>query len=528
MVNSLRNQIFYLWKTPLERKGLNQNFKTEFIRYIGIDKMSEYDSIIKTLITKAEEDKEHSVYFDREVPFQLNPDFVRFIKNELQTMNISQLSKEDIKMFEDEETNNVFLKALEYVVNKAIIQENFQSSSIRDNFIVKTLLNVYTYIKDLKIEKEITNKCIYYGDIHRHDVYFLLLLHKMNFDVLYINPTRDSNEIISIDTDKISVLVKSKGIDGVKTLKDRMNNGSILSENKSTILDFENQIEREMFTDSGFFRPWQFKENGTTQAVFFNSSIIDLEQNWLLDARLRDGFKVVDRTVHVPNFFFEIEGVYDNSDKQNELIQRLKQDSLIFVVKDKESILTENIFSKNIPDALKNPDNRYALVNCLKNDRTFNIEKVKELNIYPFEKYKDSTEDFILNKINETILDTGLYKKELDTRENLVSFCFAIFLLKVELIRAIDNFDFPNKVPKIFIFIEDENSLDKIDSYILGFLTKVGFDIVILTPAGTSSISSHINNHRFNSIRLDKLMYDEKWDLINKIKTKTFWSSLFN
>lgn len=126
MVNSLRNQIFYLWKTPLERKGLNQNFKTEFIRYIGIDKMSEYDSIIKTLITKAEEDKEHSVYFDREVPFQLNPDFVRFIKNELQTMNISQLSKEDIKMFEDEETNNVFLKALEYVVNKAIIQENFQ------------------------------------------------------------------------------------------------------------------------------------------------------------------------------------------------------------------------------------------------------------------------------------------------------------------------------------------------------------------------------------------------------------------
>ena len=109
-----------------------------------------------------------------------------------------------------------------------------------------------------------------------------------------------------------------------------------------------------------------------------------------------------------------------------------------------------------------------------------------------------------------------------------MSFCFAIFLLKVELIRAIDNFDFPNKVPKIFIFIEDENSLDKIDSYILGFLTKVGFDIVILTPAGTSSISSHINNHKFNSIRLDKLMYEEKWDLINKIKTKTFWSSLFN
>ena len=33
MVNSLRNQIFYLWKTPLERKGLNQNFKTVLLKH---------------------------------------------------------------------------------------------------------------------------------------------------------------------------------------------------------------------------------------------------------------------------------------------------------------------------------------------------------------------------------------------------------------------------------------------------------------------------------------------------------------
>ena len=55
-------------------------------------------------------------------------------------------------------------------------------------------------------------------------------------------------------------------------------------------LQFERQIENEMFTNTGVYKPWQFRD-GTTSALFFNSTLIDLEMNWNEPAKVRQGFK---------------------------------------------------------------------------------------------------------------------------------------------------------------------------------------------------------------------------------------------
>jgi len=53
------------------------------------------------------------------------------------------------------------------------------------------------------------NKCIYYGDISENDSYFLILLYRMMFDVIYINPIPDTDVFEKTDRDRLSTRVDS-------------------------------------------------------------------------------------------------------------------------------------------------------------------------------------------------------------------------------------------------------------------------------------------------------------------------------
>ena len=90
-------------------------------------------------------------------------------------------------------------------------------------------------------------------------------------------------------------------------------------------------------------------------------------------------------------------------------------------------------------------------------------------------------------------------------------------------VEMIDSFDFVNNIPKLIVFLEDKKSLDEQSCTIIDFLNIVGFDIIILSPAGMSNISSYINKSKYNTIRLDKIVYNQK--IINK--RKSFFSKLF-
>jgi serine protease Do len=90
-------------------------------------------------------------------------------------------------------------------------QNNINKSySTRRNFAIKFLIWMNIYLKDLFDNNVSINqipKVIYYGDIKKHEQYFLLFLSKMGCDVLYINPKEDIKELLSQVKD-ISVLIK--------------------------------------------------------------------------------------------------------------------------------------------------------------------------------------------------------------------------------------------------------------------------------------------------------------------------------
>ncbi|WP_053954972.1 serine protease [Inediibacterium massiliense] len=71
--------------------------------------------------------------------------------------------------------------------------------TMRKNFGVKLLLWMNEYIKKLfinGINMKSIPKVIFYGDIKKHEFYFLIFLWKLGCDVLYINPKEDVKHIV--------------------------------------------------------------------------------------------------------------------------------------------------------------------------------------------------------------------------------------------------------------------------------------------------------------------------------------------
>jgi hypothetical protein len=104
-------------------------------------------------------------------------ELIQYIFNELASMDVYKMTTQDITIFDDFEVNFKFLSALEYVIPIACSKENFFNDNVRNNFITKLIVWTYTYAKDIKYDASINPKCVYYGNIERHEIYFLIMLY---------------------------------------------------------------------------------------------------------------------------------------------------------------------------------------------------------------------------------------------------------------------------------------------------------------------------------------------------------------
>ncbi|MGL5348552.1 MAG: YceG family protein, partial [Peptostreptococcaceae bacterium] len=226
-----------------------------FYRFIGIKNKDEYNNELKLLQLKCDEIKDKVLIYDNEIPLSGEMELIQYIYSELQTMDIYNIVNQDIVIFDDYNINYRFLSALQYSVNLAIKNENFFNENIRNNFITKLIVWTYMYAKEMNIEGEINPKVVYYGEIGRHEIYFLIQLYKMGFDVIYLNPLKEEN-IEEIDVDKLSILNKEIQIDVVESFKERSAKGK-LTENIETITkQIQSEIHEELFVNTGIFKPW--------------------------------------------------------------------------------------------------------------------------------------------------------------------------------------------------------------------------------------------------------------------------------
>lgn len=504
MSASLKQICFQMWNPMYERKGIQSEFKPLFIRYIGVEIQEEYDDILKTLMTKCEEHQDKSLIFDTEISLG-DAKIVSYFSEQLKSVDINHLTLEDITLFDNKpELSSRYLTALNEVITLSTEKENFFNENIKRNFIKKLIVWSYHYLRNnnIRLEESVNPKCIYYGDITRHEIYFLIILFRMGFDVLYINPLREENWK-EIDQLQLSELHKNKQILSIESLKKRVANGKILNQTESSTLQLERELENQFYTD-GVYRPWQFR-NGNTESFLIHSTITDIDVSFHEPAKVRMGFSVRGNVVRIPHFFQKIDGEFADFKKYKTLVKKCMQgDHVLFLSDRGESLLPQNL----------NRDDMLSLAFCMNGDGSCNIKKIKECPFYPLKKYSQEVQDFILGKINEVLLDPCMFTNTLNKEEKLSLLMFYLHIDE-KIVRLIDNFDYPNQVPKFVLFLEKEDCVLNEMQLLLGLLSKIGMDILIFNPSGMCTLSL-IQKDQMDLIRLDTMKYEQTLSDIKK------------
>ena len=167
----------------------------------------------------------------------------------------------------------------------------------------------------------------------------------------------------------------------------------------------------------------------------------------------------------------------------------------------------------------------FKLMFCQLSDGTFDIEEIKKLDMYRYKKYSNEVQDFILNKFNEVIKRDDLYVNNLD-KESSLKLLVLILSLNEDIIRLIDNFDFVGYVPKIVIYLDNEDQVSYNMTLLLGYLHNIGIDIIIFNPSGLFNITNIIKSDKINIERLQNINYNSTYKELMNNKISVF-SKLF-
>jgi len=84
-----------------------------------------------------------------------------------------------------------------------------------------------------------------------------------------------------------------------------------------------------------------------------------------------------------------------------------------------------------------------------------------------------------------------------------------------QFIRMINEFDYSNVNPKLVLYMGKSYLLSKEICFLMLLLSKIGFDIVVLSPGGENTIENIINNKLIDHHRLDRMEYDLRLNDLN-------------
>ena len=129
------------------------------------------------------------------------------------------------------------------------------------------------------------------------------------------------------------------------------------------------------------------------------------------------------------------------------------------------------------------------------------------------------TQNFLLNKFNEIIIKRDIYVNNLQKEEKL-KLLSLILNMNDEILKLVDSFDFVDKIPRIVIYLNNEEVLSNSTKLLLGYLANIGFDIIIFNPSSLCNISDTIKNTRFINFRLEDINYKSNYNMLGLMLLK--------
>lgn len=506
-----------------------------FYRYIGIkENEAEYCNDLYKLDKGLE--SFNTLYFKItcDLPVENNTELLNKTAHIWRTVPYNNLFSKEIlmqmlvnsKAFPDLRENIInssIVKSFYNILDLYLAHEPALNSAKIKNFVLKLVMWVHRYIPNLfkkfdylkNSDAEIYNpKILYYGDIKKHEAYFLVFLSMMGCDVLYIN-SKDDGIFEGIDKDQqySKVLELPNRVEIKEFPKEE-----IVLRHETTAFKASQEIGNVIYNDEdGLFRPWQF-ESYKVHPLTLKTTFDELKILWNEEARIRPGFKIENGTVYIPNLFAKISGTYGDLNTYWSEFKELKNaDNLLFIPK---IPYIQSSYSRY---------DLYSLEFCFK-DGLINKEGLLNHRLYKFSYLKTPLQDVIIDKINQ-LVNLSILKNSVD-EESKLKILMCILNLDKNILELIQKFDYPFKVPKVLIYDNDEAIFSEEDSIVLAFLNLIGFDIAIFTPTGYNNIETRIYEKYYDIHKLEDIKFNLEIPNLNSIrknkgKSNSFWSNLF-
>lgn len=536
-VKSLKEQCYFLRKNNSERKDyFKDEFKAQFIRYIGI--FEDYESSIKTLKIQSIEEKNKWLFFENEIALDQDIDFFEEIRKkveEIYGMNIS--NKFNIKIFGDTVVNEVFLSSLDYISEILDFEEDLKPYEKYETLATIICLS-RQYLSRKKFDYVSNIKCIYFGKIDRISVYFLILLYRMMCDVIYICPSDKYEEVFKkYDYDMLSKVVKSdKLVDNIEkyNLQYISKKGIELRKIKSTASYVQESVYDNLFKNKELYYTNQFIDYEVAP-LLFEGVIPDFYNTFVNDVRFREGFKVNEetKTVFFSHFFTEVQGVQKDYEEYVKLVRHLlkAKNTIFFIEKEYDKVLLDenikeskrngeiflekNIFMINDEIITRRMFYFSELAFTVNKDETYNLEDIKKVSFYNLRNLKEKTVNYIFKVFNE-VISTPLvfFNKDLSFLEK-TKLLFLMLLVNPLVYKLLERFDYTNSVPKIVIYLDNQDELKENMCQVLTILSMLGIDIVILSPNGKSGLDKYINQNAYTTLLLDEFKDIDLMDILN-------------
>lgn len=536
-VKSLKEQCYFLRKNNSERKDyFKDEFKAQFIRYIGI--FEDYESSIKTLKIQSIEEKNKWLFFENEIALDQDIDFFEETRKKVEEIyGMNFYKKSNLKIFGDTVVNEVFLSSLDYISEILDFEEDLKPYEKYETLATIICLS-RQYLSRKKFDYVSNIKCIYFGKIDRISVYFLILLYRMMCDVIYICPSDKYEEVFEkYDYDMLSKVVKSdKLVDNIEkyNLQYISKKGIELRKIKSTASYVQESVYDNLFKNKELYYTNQFIDYEVAP-LLFEGVIPDFYNTFVNDVRFREGFKVNEetKTVFFSHFFTEVQGVQKDYEEYVKLVRHLlkAKNTIFFIEKEYDKVLLDenikeskrngeiflekNIFMINDEIITRRMFYFSELAFTVNKDETYNLEDIKKVSFYNLRNLKEKTVNYIFKVFNE-VISTPLvfFNKDLSFLEK-TKLLFLMLLVNPLVYKLLERFDYTNSVPKIVIYLDNQDELKENMCQVLTILSMLGIDIVILSPNGKSGLDKYINQNAYTTLLLDEFKDIDLMDILN-------------
>ncbi|MTI85146.1 MAG: hypothetical protein FH756_14935 [Firmicutes bacterium] len=199
---------------PLKDRSQGNGKSVFFYRIIGFDEKNEFINQTTLLHEKLINLGSLYLYFIENIPLPLNENLtcsINKVFNMLDNIQVGALCDvlEKENLFPGTATN--IKEPFKTILEKYLKNEPYANISIIKNFVSKLLLWMHEHIPQLyKTNSPWNPKILYYGDIKKHSVYYLILLSQIGCDVIYINPYSNSGYQKVDKSNQFSMILEGK------------------------------------------------------------------------------------------------------------------------------------------------------------------------------------------------------------------------------------------------------------------------------------------------------------------------------